>query len=60
VLPASKGAQLFPPEGSGNTSSIIPNLSKSLPVILSAYAASGAFAASLHKIDSHASGLATV
>jgi len=60
VLPASKGAQLFPPEGSGNTSSIIPYLSKSLPVILRADAASGAFAASLHKIDAHASGLATV
>jgi len=60
VLPASKGALLFPPDGSGNSSSIIPYLSKSLPVILSADAASDAFAASLHIIDAHASGLATV
>ena len=59
-MPASNGAQLFPTERSGNTSSIIPYLSKSWPVIFRAAAASGAFAASLHQIDAQASGLATV
>ena len=40
--PAFKGAQLFPPAGSSNTSSTTPKFKRSVPVIFNAEAASGA------------------